>query len=91
MMSSSNKPNKPSVKQQLQYHCASQEIDLQFCQWPETRFELVNGQFLVGGTLEGTRWLLKEALLGWGLDAAIAFAPLDQWWDALRQAHGLDC
>ncbi|WP_031292189.1 Uma2 family endonuclease [Leptolyngbya sp. Heron Island J] len=91
MMSSFNKSNKPSPKQQLQYHCASQEIDLQFCQWPETRFELVNGQFLVGGSLEGTRWLLKEALLGWGLDAAISFAPLDQWWEALRQTYDLNC
>ena len=86
---SSNPPIDP--KQALQYHCASQEIDLQFCQWPEIRFELVNGQFLVGGTIDGSRWLLKEALLGWGLEAAIAFAPLDQWWNALRQAHGLSC
>lgn len=90
-MSFSHQPSEQSSKQQLQYHCASQEIDLQFCRWPEIRFELINGQFLVGGTLEGTRWLLKEALLGWGLDAAIAFAPLNQWWEALRQAHNLDC
>ena len=90
-MSPSSKPNKPSPKQQLQNHCSSQEIDLQFCCWPEIRFELVNEQFLVGGTIEGTWWLLKEALLGWGLDAAIAFAPLDQWWEALRQAYGVDC
>ncbi|MGK7887818.1 MAG: Uma2 family endonuclease [Leptolyngbyaceae cyanobacterium] len=75
--------------QALQNDCASQEIDLQFCQWPEVRFELVNGQFLVGGTIEGSRWLLKEALLGWGLEAAIAFAPPEHWWEALRQAHGL--
>lgn len=90
-MSPSSKPNKPSPKQQLQNHCSSQEIDLQFCRWPEIRLELVNGQFLVGGTIEGTWWLLKEALLGWGLDAAIAFAPLDLWWEALRQAYGVDC
>ena len=90
-MSSSDKPNRPSLKQQLENCCASQEIDLQFCRWPEIRFELVHGQFLVGGTLEGTRWLLKEALLGFGLDAAISFAPLDSWWEALRQAYGLDC
>ncbi|NEZ57508.1 Uma2 family endonuclease [Leptolyngbyaceae cyanobacterium CCMR0081] len=62
-------------------------MDLQLCRWPEIRFELIEGQFLVGGTLAGSRWLLKEALLGWGLDAAIAFAPLDQWWEALRQAY----
>ncbi len=82
---------KPDPQQKLQNYCASQEIDLQFCQWPEIRFELVEGQFLVGGTLEGSRWLLKEALLGWGLEAAIAFAPLNQWWEALRQAYSVSC
>jgi hypothetical protein len=81
----------PDPYQKLQNHCASQAIDLQFCQWPEIRFELVNGQFLVGGTLEGSCWLLKEALFGWGLEAAIAFASLDQWWEALRQAYDISC
>ena len=46
---------------------------------------------MIGGTLEGSCWLLKEALLGWGLEAAIAFAPIEQWWEALRQAHGISC
>ena len=85
----SNQP--PDPLQKLKNHCASQAIDLQFCRWPEIRFELVNGRFLVGGSLEGSRWLLKEALLGWGLEAAIAFAPLEQWWEALRQAYDLSC
>lgn len=80
-----------SPQQELSNYCASQQIDLQFCQWPEIRFELLNGQFLVGGTLAGSRWLLQEALLGWGLEAAIAFAPLDRWWEALRQAYTISC
>ena len=63
-------PGQPP-KEQLRNACASQEIELQFWQWPECRFELVDGQFLVGGTLEGSRWLLKEVLIGWGLEAAI--------------------
>ena len=84
-------PPKRSPKEELTNACASQEIELQFWQWPECRFELVNGQFLVGGTLDGSRWLLKEALIGWGLDAAVAFAPLEQWWEALRQAYGVSC
>ncbi|KYC44164.1 hypothetical protein WA1_03235 [Scytonema hofmannii PCC 7110] len=58
----------------LEYHCASQSIELSECSEPEFRLELVEGKFLVGGTIEGSRWLLKEALIGWGLEAAIAFA-----------------
>jgi hypothetical protein len=30
-------------------------------------------------------------LNGWGLAAAIAFAPLELWWEALRLAYGLAC
>ena len=66
-----HQPPERSPKEELTNACASQEIELQFWQWPELRFELVNGQFLVGGTLEGSRWLLKETLMGLGLEAAI--------------------
>lgn len=90
-MSASHQPPEPSSKEELRYAYASQEIELQFWRWPEFRLELVNDQFLVGGTLEGSRWLLKEALIGWGLEAAIAFAPLEQWWEALRQAYKVSC
>lgn len=90
-MPSSNQPSERSPRQDLQNYCASQAIDLQFCQWPEFRLELIDGKFLIGGTLAGSRWLLKEALLGWGLESAIAFAPLEQWWDALRQAYEVSC
>lgn len=90
-MSASHQPPERSSKEELRNACASQEIELQFWQWPEFRLELVNGQFLVGGTLEGSRWLLKEALIGWGLEAAIAFAPLEQWWEALRQSYKVSC
>lgn len=84
-------PSARSTQEALNNDCASQEIELTFWQWPECRFELVDGQFLVGGTLEGSRWLLKEALIGWGLEAVIAFAPLEQWWEALRQAYDISC
>ncbi|MEM8502230.1 MAG: Uma2 family endonuclease [Cyanobacteria bacterium P01_D01_bin.1] len=90
-MATPAQPPDRSPQEELSNACASQSIDLQFWQWPEFRLELVNGQFLVGGTLEGSRWLLKEALIGWGLEAAIAFAPLEQWWEALRQAHDISC
>ena len=90
MPASSHSPDR-SPPEDLRNACASQSIDLQFWQWPEFRLELVDGQFLVGGTLEGSRWLLKQALIGWGLEAAIAFAPVQQWWEALRQAYGVPC
>lgn len=80
-----------SPREELENYCFSQAIDLQFCQWPEFRLELVNGQFLVGGTLDGSRWLLKEALIGWGLESAIAFAPLDRWWKALQLSYSVSC
>ena len=81
----------PFTQEELQNYCASQAIDQQFCRWPEFRLELVDGQFLVGGTVVGSSWLLKEALIGWGLEAAIAFAPIEQWWEALRLAYGVSC
>ena len=90
-MPASPPPPERSPKQELQNACASQSIDLQFWEWPEFRLELVDGQFLVGGTLEGSQWLFKEALIGWGLEAAIAFAPVEQWWEALRQAYNVSC
>ena len=90
MPASHHSPDR-SPQEDLQNDCASQAIDLQFWQWPEFRLELVDGQFLVGGTLEGSCWLLKEALMGWGLEAVIAFAPIEQWWEALRQAHNVSC
>ena len=90
-MSALNQPPDRSPQEELRNDCASQEIELTFWQWPEFRLELVDGQFLVGGTLEGSRWLLKEALIGWGLEAAIAFAPIEQWWEALRQAYDVSC
>lgn len=86
-MSDSKKLKYPPTQQGLEYHCASQSIELSECYEPEFRLELVGGQFLVGGTIKGSRWLLKEALIGWGLEAAIAFAPLDKWWFALRVAY----
>ena len=57
-------PSDHSSQEDLKNDYASQEIELQFWQQPEFRLELVDGQFLVGGTLEGSRWLLKEALIG---------------------------
>lgn len=53
---------------------------------PEMRFELVDGQFVVGGSLVGSRWLLREIIQGWGKESALAFAPVKLWYEAMRVA-----
>lgn len=90
-MSAANVPSDQSFQDELQKRWASQSIEMQFWEWPEFRLELINEQFLVGGTLAGSRWLLREALKGWGLEAAIAFAPVELWWEALRLAYRVSC
>jgi Uma2 family endonuclease len=77
-----------SPQEELQCHYASRQIEQTDYLFPEFRFELVDGQFVVGGTMEGSRWLLREALMGWGLESAITLvAPLSDWWEALRIAY----
>ncbi|MBW4694193.1 MAG: Uma2 family endonuclease [Lyngbya sp. HA4199-MV5] len=89
-MASDNKSQGQRTPQEdLECHYASRQIEQTDYLYPEFRLELVDGKFLVGGMLDGSRWLLKEALIGWGLESAIAFASLDLWWEALRLAHDL--
>lgn len=90
-MSAANEPSDQWFQDELQKRWISQSIEMQFWEWPEFRLELLNGQFLVGGTIAGSRWLLKETLKGWGLEAAIAFAPMELWWEALKLAYGVSC
>ncbi len=91
-MASDYKPRGQRTPQEdLECHCASRQIEQTDYFYPEFRLELIDGKFWVGGLLDGSRWLLKEALIGWGLESAIAFAPLDQWWEALRLAYGVSC
>ena len=87
-MASDYKPQQKRTPQEdLECHYASRQIEQTDYLYPEFRLELIDGKFCVGGMLEGSRWLLKEALIGWGLESAIAFAPLDSWWEALRLAY----
>jgi Uma2 family endonuclease len=83
----STNPPQRSPQEELQCAYASQRIAQTYYLYPEFRLELVEGKFLVGGTLDGSRWLLKEVLVGWGADSAIAFASVEQWWEALRIAY----
>ncbi|NJN21462.1 MAG: Uma2 family endonuclease [Leptolyngbya sp. RL_3_1] len=89
-MSDPNEPD-PAFQDELWKRWASQSIEMQCWQWPEFRLELMDGQLRVGGMLAGSHWLLQAALTGWGLESAIAFAPLEQWWEALRLAYGVSC
>lgn len=55
---------------------------------PEIRLELIDGKFLVGGSLFGSQWLLREIIAGWGKASCLGFAPLDMWYQALQIACG---
>lgn len=46
---------------------------------------------IVGNTIVGSRLLLQQILQGWKADAAIAFAPVDTWIEALRVGLDLSC
>lgn len=86
-------PRRPqrSPQESLRCHYATSQAEQLLLRQPEFRLELINGKFVVGGTLDGSYWLLREAMQGWGLEAAIAFAPLDLWWSALRTAYEVPC
>lgn len=87
-MASDHKPQQKRTPQEdLECHYASRQIEQTDYLYPEFRLELIDGKFCVGGMLEGSRWLLKQALIGWGLESAIAFAPLELWWETLRLAY----
>jgi hypothetical protein len=58
--------------------------------WPSgSKLELLNGQLIVSDRIIHSRLLLSHILKGWGLPAAIPFAPLSLWWDALAKVFGL--
>ena len=54
---------------------------------PEAKLELIESQLVVGNTLVGSRLLLRQILTGWGAKAAIAFAPIEEWLEALRVTY----
>jgi len=56
---------------------------------PESKLELVKGKLIVGNSLVGSRLMLRQILQGWRADAAIAFAPIDLWIDALTASFEL--
>lgn len=65
------------------------EDDLLERRWqenPESKLELIDGRLIVGNSLAGSRYLLREILTGWGPAAAMPFAPEPLWWRALTVA-----
>lgn len=54
---------------------------------PEAKLELIEYKLVVGNTLVGSRLLLRQILTGWGAGAAIAFAPIEEWLEALRVTY----
>lgn len=57
---------------------------------PENKLELIDGQLIVGNSLVGSRLLLRQILHGWGVEAAIALAPVETWLSALAAGYGWD-
>ncbi len=50
---------------------------------PEAKLELIESQLVVGNSLIGSRLLLRQIMTGWGANAALALAPIEQWLEAL--------
>ncbi|MEO0869631.1 MAG: Uma2 family endonuclease [Cyanobacteria bacterium J06642_11] len=62
----------------------------EWCCWPSgSKLELLNGQFIVSDHIKHSRLLLSHILRGWGSSAAIPFAPLSLWWEALTEVFRL--
>jgi hypothetical protein len=53
---------------------------------PESKLELVEGRLLAGNSLAGSRYLLWAILRALGPQAALALAPIEDWWQALASA-----
>ena len=56
--------------------------------FPGTKIELVNGQLIIGDRLIHGRRLLQQILRGWEIEAIVALAPEQLWWEALSQVFG---
>jgi hypothetical protein len=53
---------------------------------PESKLEVIDGRLIAGNSLGGSRYLLWAILQLLGPRAALALAPLDQWWSAVASA-----
>lgn len=62
----------------------------EWCCWPSgSKLELLNGQLIVSDRIEHSRLLLSHIFRGWGLQAALPFAPISLWWKSLEEVFDL--
>ncbi len=60
-----------------------------FDELPDRRIELIDGQFIVGANLEGSRRLLRVLLETWGGNAVLSLTPtVTPWVKALNLGYG---
>lgn len=64
-------------------------FDELFEQMPESKFELIDGRFIVGNCLAGSRLLLQQLLHGWGFEAVVALSSHEDCVEALCKAYNL--
>jgi hypothetical protein len=56
---------------------------------PEPKLELIEGQLIIGNSLAGSRYYLRDVLTGWGTQAALPFANPEVWKSALLEGFSL--
>lgn len=64
-------------------------LDELFERMPESKFELIDGRFIVGNCLAGSRLLLQQLLHGWGFESVIALSSREECVEALCKAYSL--
>ncbi|HMY76399.1 MAG TPA: Uma2 family endonuclease, partial [Blastocatellia bacterium] len=64
-------------------------LDELFERMPESKFELIDGRFIVGNCLAGSRLLLRQLLHGWGFESAVALSSREECVEALCRAYSL--
>lgn len=73
----------------LAHPSAQAPLNLREAIWdnmPESKLELVEGRLLAGNSVAGSRYLLWAILSALGPQAALALAPIEDWWQALASA-----
>ncbi|MGH9802052.1 MAG: hypothetical protein ACRD82_16945, partial [Blastocatellia bacterium] len=64
-------------------------LDDLFDRMPESKFELIDGRFIVGNCLAGSRLLLQQLLHGWGFESLVALSSREECVEAFCKAYGL--
>lgn len=62
-------------------------LDELFERMPESKFELIDGRFIVGNCLAGSRLLLQQLLHGWGFESVVALSSREDCIEAFCKAY----